>query len=202
MKATFLMPLTVLCLFFSACDRNDDDDSNGGTTNGTDPRANSTWVYKVTQYNEAGATIGSVNMTLKGVEVTLGGATWLNMVDQSTMQPVIALRKNTDGWWYLPYPGTATSLWFKYPATVNETYPYVYGTCTVKNINESVTVPAGAFTGTYMVEGHDTNSLEDEFWFTTSGAVLVKFNTYDQKAAGPASNVFKKQSLELVSYTR
>lgn len=201
MRFKFLSALAALVLIFSSCNPNGDDVDNPPSST-TDPKAGSTWVYKVTQYNEAGTALGSANFTLKGVEVTINGSTWLNLVNQATMQPIIAIQKRTDGWWYLPYPGTATSLWFKYPATVNETYPYVYGTCTVKNINESVSVPAGTFNGCYMVEGRDTNSLEDEFWFTTSGAVLVKFDTYDEKAAGPPSNVYKKQSMELVSFTR
>jgi hypothetical protein len=201
MRIKFLSALAALSFIFSSCNPNSDDVDNPPAS-GTDPKANSIWVYKVTQYNEAGTATGSSNMTLKGVEVTVNGSTWLNLVEQTSMQPVIALQKKSDGWWYLPYPGTATSLWFKYPSAINDTYPYVYGTCTVKNTNESVTVPAGTYNGTYMVEGRDANSLEDEFWFTTSGAVMVKFNTYDERAAGPASNVYKKQSMELVSFTR
>ena len=40
------------------------------------------------------------------------------------------------------------------------------------------------------------------FWFSKDGAILIKFNTYDEKAAGPATNLFLDQSLELVSFTR
>ena len=72
----------------------------------------------------------------------------------------------------------------------------------VKEINASVTVPAGSFSNCYMVEGDDSNSKEDEFWFSKDGAILIKFNTYDEKAAGPATNLFLDQSLELVSFTR
>jgi len=201
MRLKFLSAFASLSILFASCSPNDDD-TDVPPASGTDPKANSTWVYKVTQYNEAGTATGSSNVTLKGVEVTVGGSTWLNLVEQTSMQPLIALQKRNDGWWYLPYPGSATSLWFKYPAAANDTYPYVYGTATVKNTNASVTVPAGTFNGTYMVEGRDANSLEDEFWFATSGAVLVKFNTYDERAAGPASNVYRKQSMELVSFTR
>ena len=61
---------------------------------------------------------------------------------------------------------------------------------------------AGSFSNCYMVEGDDSNSKEDEFWFSKDGAILIKFNTYDEKAAGPATNLFLDQSLELVSFTR
>ncbi|HTM92087.1 MAG TPA: hypothetical protein VL095_06710 [Flavisolibacter sp.] len=196
---TKLFAAIAAAFLITSCDKKDE---SPAPSSSTDPQNGSTWVYKLTQYNEAGTATGSVNLTAKGVSVTVNGSTWLNLVDQATMQPIIGIQKKSDGWWYIPYPSSSSSLWFKYPATVNETYSYVFGTCVVKSINASVTVPAGTYNNCYMVEGDDTNSMEDEFWFTTSGPVLVKFNTYDEKAAGPASNVYKKQSMELVSFQR
>ena len=170
------------------------------TTN-TDPKAGSKWVYVTKTYNEAGAITSTTTQTYIGVEVTVAGSKWISTVDQATSIASSALQKRTDGWWYIPGGSNTSSLWFKYPALVNESYTYVFGTCMVKDINASVVVPAGTFNGCYYVQGHDTNSLEDEFWFTNSGAVLVYFNTYDQRVVGPASNVYKKRSTELVSYT-
>jgi hypothetical protein len=189
--------ILLLSLLVTSCKK--DENTNTNTVN--EPRANSVWVYKHTTYNEAGTATSTTNLTFKGVEVTVAGSTWLNLVNQANSQPIIALQKRTEGWWYISYPSTTPSLWFKYPATVNETYAYAFGTCTVKDINATVSVPGGSFTGCYMVEGHDSNSLEDEFWFAKEGAILIKFNTYDQRAAGPASNVYKKESLELISFT-
>jgi hypothetical protein len=198
MKKIVLYSIITLSLLVTACDKNDDTPAPAGN----EPKANSQWVFKFTSYNEAGAETGTSNLTVKAVEVTVAGSTWLNLVNQANSQPVIAIQKRTEGWWYISYPTTTPSLWFKHPATVNETYAYVFGTCTVKDVNASVTVPAGTFNGCYKVDGNDANSLEDEFWFSNTGAILIKFNTYDQKAAGPASNVYKKESLELVSFTR
>ena len=178
------------------------DSDNNQPPPGNGPIENSQWVYKSTTYNEGGSVIETGNITLNAVAATIGGSTWLNMVDQSTGQPIIAIQKRTEGWWYNAYPDGPPSLWFKYPAAVNETYPYAFGTCLVKEINASVTVPAGSFSNCYMVEGDDSNSKEDEFWFSKDGAILIKFNTYDEKAAGPATNLFLDQSLELVSFTR
>ena len=196
LRSTILLLLTTSVLI--SCDPND----NVEPPTGTDPRDGSTWVFKYSTYDEAGNVTATSNQTFKGVEVTIGGSTWINLVNQTTLQPIIAIQKRTEGWWYVSYPGTTSSLWFKYPATLNETYPYIFGTCTVKDINASVTVPAGTYTGCYKVEGNDTNSLEDEFWFSNVGAILIKFNTYDERAAGPASNVYKNESLEFVSFTR
>ena len=196
-RKLFILVITTLFLF-SACNKNNDPATPASTT---DPKAGSQWVFKYTTYNEAGTVTGTSNVTYTGVEVSIGGTTWLNLVD-GTGSPIIAMQKRAEGWWYISYPTTTPSLWFKYPATLNETYAYVFGTCTVKDINASVVVPAATFNGCYKVDGNDTNSLEDEFWFTSTGAILVKFNTYDQKVAGPASNVYRKESLELVSFTR
>ena len=198
MKRIFLSLVTSL-LILSSCTP---DEPTGPAASTTDPKAGSIWVYKYTSYNEAGTATGTSNITYLGVEVTIGGSTWISLVNQANSTAIIALQKRAEGWWYNPLPGTTSSLWCKYPAAVNDTYPYVYGNCFVKNINASVTVPAGVYSDTYFVEGHDTNSLEDEFWFTNTGAVLVKFNTYDEKAVGPAANVYRKESFELVSFTR
>lgn len=199
MKKHLFYLLTFVAVLFASCEK-----KNESTTppNTTDPKAGSVWVFKYTAYNEAGTVTGTSNLTYNGVEVTIGGPTWLNLVDAGTGSPIIAMQKRAEGWWYISYPTTTPSLWFKYPATLNETYAYVFGTCTVKDINASVTVPAGTYNGCYKVDGNDTNSLEDEFWFTSTGAILVKFNTYDQRVAGPASNVYRKESLELISFTR
>jgi hypothetical protein len=198
MKKIFLSIVSGL-LFFSSCKK---DEAATPPASTTDPKAGSIWVFKYTSYNEAGTVTGTSNVSYLGVEVSIGGSTWISLVNQSNSTAIIAIQKRAEGWWYNPLPGTTSSLWCKYPAAVNDSYPYVYGNCTVKDINASFTVPAGVYTGTYFVEGHDTNSLEDEFWFTNTGAVLVKFNTYDQKAAGPASNVYRKESMELISFTR
>lgn len=199
MKRLLFTLFSVLTLLFVSCKNENEPTTPAGNT---DPKAGSQWVFKYTAYNEAGTVTGTSNVTYNGVEVTIGGSTWLNLVDAGSGSPIIAIQKRAEGWWYISYPTTTPSLWFKYPATLNETYAYVFGTCTVKDINASVIVPAGTYNSCYKVDGNDANSLEDEFWFTSTGAILVKFNTYDQKAAGPASNVYRKESLELVSFTR
>lgn len=197
MKNLLLSGLLALSLL-PGCDPDDDPPPPPAAN---EPRDGSQWVYKNTTYNEAGAVLTTANITLKATAVTIGGTTWLNMVDQATLQPVIAIQKRAEGWWYISYPTPTPSLWFKYPATVNETYAYVFGTCKVLSITESVTVPAGNYTNCYLVQGDDSNSKEDEFWFSPTGPIMVKFQTYDERTGGPASNVYLKQALELVSFT-
>lgn len=193
-----ILAYSAICLTFLSCEK-DNDSPQAAISD--EPKTGSKWSYKLTTYNEAGAATGTATVNYIGTEITSGGSKWIALTDQASGVPILALQKRADGWWYLPLPGASVSLWFKTPAAVNETYPYVYGTCKVLDINRSVTVPAGTYNGCYFIQGDDTNSKEDEFWFTTNGPVLVRFDTYDQKVAGPESNVFRKQSLELVSYT-
>jgi len=184
---------------FTAC--SPDDDGDEPQPSGNEPVNGSEWVYKITDYNESGDATATYNVTLVASEVTIGNSTWLSLVEQESQSPVIAMKKKSDGWWYSQPPETGSSLWYKTPAQAGDTYPYLYGTCTVNDVNASVSIPAGNFTNVSYIEGHDDNSLEDEFWFA-DGPVLVKYNTYDAYSGQPESNVYKKQSWELVSFTR
>ena len=197
----FLFGTLFTVLFVSGCSKKTDP---APTPTPTDPQVGSRWSYKETTYDESGTATSTSTLNLTGVSLSSGGTNWISMVNTANNIPVIAIQKRSDGWWYLPSPAsnTLSSLWFKFPAAVNDTYLYVFGTCKVLSTSTSVTVPAGTFTNTYFVQGDDTNSKEDEFWFTNSGPVLVRFDTYDQRIAGPASNVYRKQSIELISYTR
>ncbi len=194
-----ILIIAFIAAIFGSCNKDNDPDPPPSSN---DPKTGSKWSYKLTIFNEAGTATGTTNLNLTGTEITVNGSKWIALTDQTTGQAILALQKRSDGWWYLPSPGSnlISSLWFKHPANVNDTYPYVYGTCKVLNVNTSVTVPAGIYNGCYFVQGDDTNSKEDEFWFTTTGPVLVRFDTYDQKVAGPANNVYRNQSLELISY--
>ena len=193
MKHTLYVAI-VCAVLFTACKKE-------ATTKGdtTAPTNGSTWVFKIAQFNEMGDTTTSQNTTLRAEEATVGGSTWLKLNDLSG-QTKLLIQKRSDGWWYSN--GSASSLWYKTSASVGDTYAYIYGTCTVKAVSSSLTVPAGTFTDVTHVEGHDTNSLEDEFWFTNSGSVLLRFDTYDAKSGQPEANVYRKESWTLVNYTR
>lgn len=195
--------IVACALLFVSCDKNTEDPDTTDPVTGTDPINNSTWIYKVSELNEAGDTTSSSTTTLTATETSIEGSTWLKLSDPSGAG-VIAMQKRSDGWWYMNLQGgsTESSLWYKTPASTGDTYPYIYGICTVDEVNASLTVSAGNFTDITHVEGHDDNSLEDEFWFTNTGAVLVKFDTYDAKSGQPESDVYKKGSWELVSFNR
>ncbi|MBS1548819.1 MAG: hypothetical protein JSS94_02985 [Bacteroidetes bacterium] len=164
-----------------------------------EPRNGSKWVYKITRFNEAGQTTDTFNVTLKATEITYDNSSWLSLVEQDGQTQIIALKKKSDGWWYTQPSATGASLWYKTPAQVGESFPYLYGTCSVMATNTSLIVPAGEYTVVTKIDGHDDNSLEDEFWFAQD-PVLIKLNTYDALSGQPQSNVYKKETWELVSY--
>jgi len=197
------LSIAACALLFTSCEKDTEDSDNPDPISSTDPTNSSTWVYKVSALNEAGDTTSSSTVTLTAAETSIDGSTWLKLSDPSGAA-VIAMQKRSDGWWYmnLQSGSTASSLWYKTPASEGDTYPYIYGTCTVDEVNGSLSTSAGNFTDITHVEGHDDNSIEDEFWFTGTGAVLVKFDTYDAKSGQPESNVYKKGSWELVSFNR
>lgn len=200
MKKLFVSILAGTMLF-AACKKDDTNEDSNDNDNGIDPRDNSTWVYKISKFNEIGDTIDSFTITLKATTTTIGGTSWLKLTD-SNNQTALVMKKKADGWWYMDTQSQASSLLYKNPVNVGETYPYIYGTINVEAINSSLTVPAGKFTDVTYVKGYDTNSLEDEFWFTNSGAVIIKSSTYDAKSGQPAADVYEKECTVLVSFKR
>jgi|SRR5690606_4407257 len=170
---------------------------------GNNPVNGSEWIFKISKFNESGSVIDSFNVTLVASETTIGGSTWLNLVEQSGNTTAISIQKRTDGWWFIPSSETQASLWYKTPATEGETYQNFYGTCVVVETDTSIVLPAGVFENVSFIEGYDTNSLENEYWFTDEGPVLIKQNTYDQVSGQPdQSVVYKKESWELISFTQ
>jgi hypothetical protein len=196
-----LFLFSFLLLIFSSCKKSD----SGSTPTTTDEiRVGSRWVFKYTQYNENGSVVGTTNLTFVATTQTIAGSSWLLLTEQSSSLPYIALQKRTDGWWQVPLPNTTPSLWFKYPCAVNDSYNITVSDGTtdtgkVTSTNASVTVPAGTYNNCIKVEQHDTNSLEDEYWFTTAGPIVLKVTEYDEKSTG---GMFMSQLLELVSFTK
>ncbi|RTL58262.1 MAG: hypothetical protein EKK37_07950 [Sphingobacteriales bacterium] len=206
MKTNFLLRsiiiLAATAVIFS-CKKSKSDNPN--TTE--EIKAGTKWVFKVSELNEAGTVISSNNYTLVASAQTFAGSSWFVLTEQTTSTPVIAIQKRSDGWWQLPLPYTTASLWYKTNAAVNDTYNITISDGTtdvakVTSITASVTVPAGTYNNCTKVESHDTNSLENEYWFTGSGPIVVKITEYDEKAAGPASNIYMAQLWELVSFTK
>ena len=190
-------------LIFAACSKSTD--SPVVPPAAGDPKKGSTWTFKFTYYNEAGTVTGTNNQSFVADTMTVSGSQWTILEESTTGQAVIGIQKRADGWWWIPFPNTTPSLWFKSPASVGDKYNYnisdfTVDTSKVRNIAATVTVPAGTYTGCTFIQSFDTNSMEDEWYFVPTGPVLVRTSTFDNRSAGPGE--FEKQRSELVSYTQ
>jgi hypothetical protein len=201
MRITSIIPAVLLFSIISSCSKSDSSGGGGGTT--AEPRAGSTWVYKYTTYNEGGSVLVSVNLTLKATSQTFAGTSWLLLTEQSSGVQFIAIQKRADGWWQIPLPNTTPSLWYKTPGAVNDTYSLTIDDGTVDqakiiSITASAAVPAGSFTGCTQIQSFDP-SLENEYYFISSGAIMVRASEFDNKTIGTGK--YEAQRWELVSFT-
>ncbi|HOZ80406.1 MAG TPA: hypothetical protein PLY34_20600 [Ferruginibacter sp.] len=186
--------LSAVTFFACSCKKNEgtvppaSDDFNTGTT----------WVYKYTNYDAAGAIISSANMTLSitGQQIVAGDTWW---VASSAGAPTF-IRKTSAG--YHTIQNNVSQLQFKLPAAVNDTWRVTYsnaagdyGDYKVLALNENVTVPMGTI-ACYFAEAYDSNSLEDKVWYNDAN-LLVKQEQYDDDGSG---TMYKDFSLELVSF--
>ena len=194
MKKSIVIVLMIVSIV--SCKKSDPDPVPAATGN---LKIGSSWVYKYTDFDEAGAVISTANVTatITGSQ-TLGGEEFWVLTGAGSPSYI---RKGVDG--YYDYRNNASQLQYKIPAVVNDTWRFTYSSTagdyedfTVMAINENVTVPMGTIS-CYHTEGHDSNSLEDKEWYNEAN-VLVKQLEYDQTVTGVS---FVDFSLELVSYT-
>ena len=203
MKTRIFLFSIALVLFFAACTKSTD--PAPVTPSAGDPKKGSKWTFKDTYFNQAGTVTSTDTYSLIADTLTIGGSKWLILKESVTGQVAIGIQKRTDGWWWVPFPNPNASLWFKNPAVVGDKYNYnisdfTVDTSKVININASVTVPAGTYTCTY-IQSFDTNSMEDEWYFSSTGPILVRTGTFDDKVPA-GTGVYEKQRVELVSYTQ
>jgi len=201
-KLNILSALFVL-FCFEACTKSTD--PAVVTPASTDPKKGSVWVYKSTYYNQAGTVTSTNNTTYIGDTLTSGGSVWILLKESVSGLPAVGIQKRADGWWYVPFPNVNASLWFKTPAVVGDKYNYnisdgTVDTSKVMNINATLTVPAGTYTGCTYIQSFDTNSMEDEYYFLPTGAILMRTGTFDDKVPGPG--IYEKQRTELVSFVQ
>lgn len=164
-------------------------------------KVGSQWVYKYTQFNQSGAVVNTVNLTMSiTAEQTIAGEKWWVLNITGSTSPSF-LRKATNG--YVTFKNGLAQLQFKIPAALNDTWRVTfsnsagdYSDYTVKGVNQPVTVPAGTFS-TYFIEGYDSNSLEDKVWYNEA-QIMVKQQEYDQATNG---SMYMDNQLELVSYS-
>lgn len=204
MKKHLFFAVITASVIFSACSK--DSDPAPVTPVAGEPKKGSTWVFKNTYFDQNGTVTNTENYTLIADTATLNGSVWLLLKETVSNQVLIGLQKRTDGWWSLPLPNPNPSLWFKNPAAVGDQYNLNVNDNTVDlmkivSINSTLTVPAGTYTGCTFSQSYDSNSMEDEWYFTTAGPVLLRNGTFDDKIPA-GTGIYEKERMELVSYTQ
>lgn len=118
------------------------DGLNDGAVNPADvkPKVGTVWYYRYEWYNTPGGSISSKTIRHKAVsEETMGGETWLKIVDLEPDTVVYYLNTKNDGLYQ--YTNNSPNLLCKHPATVNDTYTtFNTGTTeifTVKGVNDT-----------------------------------------------------------------
>jgi hypothetical protein len=118
----------------------------GGNPANQFPRLGTTWTYRYEWYNTPGGPTNTKVINHKAkTEETLGGETWLKIVDVETDTTVYYLKIRNDGLYQ--YTNNASYLFFKYPATVGDFYSTYNGggpeDFTVRSMNDSVSTGIG-----------------------------------------------------------
>jgi hypothetical protein len=194
MKHTLLFAL--IAISFISCNKSDD---AVVTPAGLDLKMGTSWTYKYTDYDAAGAVISTSNITLTVTsQATMLGESW--WVATGGGSPSY-MRKEATG--YYTIRNSVKQLDFKVPAVLNDTWRKTYSGAVndysdfkVLALAQNVTVPFGTI-ACYYAEGNDNNSLEDKIWYNDAN-MMVKQIEYDQVGVNP---VYVDYTLELVSYT-
>lgn len=193
MKKTFLF--VVIAVSFISCKKSERTDAQAGI----DLKPGTSWTYKYTDYDAAGAVVSTstVTLTITGQATLLGETWWVATGGGSPSY----LRKEATG--YYTIRNGVKQLDFKVPAALNDTWRKTYSNAVgdysdfkVMALAQNVTVPFGTIS-CYYAEGNDSNSLEDKIWYNDAN-MMIKQIEYDQVGVNP---VYVDYTLELVSYT-
>jgi hypothetical protein len=129
------------------------------------------WEFRITQQDSIITT--HVNDVIK--DTLCNGEPWYVLTYDNSVRTIC--RNNSSGWWFLYQgnPGSAVepSLYYRYPASANETYMTLDSTkVTVISTSDVVTVPAGKFTCyRYHMVHYKENYECDEYLSPGTGLV-------------------------------
>lgn len=205
MKKNHILLALIVILSLSECTKSTDPAPVAPAAG--DPKKGSQWTFKYTSYNEAGVVTGAINRSFVADTATLNGTFTILLKETVSNQITLGLQKRADGWWWIPFPNPNASLWFKNPAVVGDQYnlinaDYTVDVCKVISITSSLTVPFGSYTNAYFIQmTAANNTLDDEYYFSATGPILIRSGTFDPKTA-PATGMYEKQRSELVTYTQ
>lgn len=157
------------------------------------PKVGTQWTYRYLTYYPAGGLANNITlvMRIKG-EVTLGGETWFNVVNNATDTTMFYLKEKTGGLYQ--YANSSSNLLCKYPAVLNDTYSsFNAGSMedfTVKGVNDLLATGIGDVL-THFYEGVKGGFLIDKIWYNNN-AWIVRHEVY--RLIPPPSNTYYRYS--------
>lgn len=173
-----LLPLAAVILW--SCQK-----ENGGGTNppaSQKPKVGTTWTYSYYIFNNDGSLHSTETVTYKAkTQETLGGETWLKVVNNANDTLVYYLKEKPDG--LHQYANNTSNLFCKFPAALNDTYTSYNARgvedFVVKGVNDILPTNIGDikvnhYEGTKVI---GTPTIIDYLWYNEH-AWIVRHHVY------------------------
>lgn len=150
----------------------------GGSNTNQKPKLGTRWVYRYSTYNSMGGFQNSMNVVYKAVsQETLGGESWLKVIDSATNATIFYLTEKTNGLYI--YVNNSSNLLCKYPAALNDTYTSFNGAdsadYTVTGINDVLTLGVIGDITVTDYEGIKTGQTVDKLWYSTKMWIVQRY---------------------------
>ena len=187
----FAIIAVVGCLLV-ACQK---ESGGGGGTNppaSQKPKVGTTWTYSYYTFNSDGSLHSTETVTYKAkTQETLGGDTWLKVVNNANDTLVYYLKQKADGLYQ--YVNGSANLLCKFPAAVNDAYTSFNGggmeNFVVRGVNNTLATNIGNIPVNYY-EGSRGGDIFDYIWFNDN-AWIAHHHVYRKLAL---SGVYYKWS--------
>jgi hypothetical protein len=141
------------------------------------PKVGTVWTYRYNWWNSAGGATNTKYVYHRAQkDTTLGGETWLKIVDVDADTTVYFLKTKPDGLYQ--YTNNNAYLLCKYPATVGDMYnTFNEGSTesfTVRGINDTSATGVGDIPLS-KYEGVKGGRIIDEIWYNKNGWIIWKY---------------------------
>lgn len=195
----FGLPL-FLAITLLSCQKESDNNGNGNNTN-QKPKVGTTWTYRYYTYYQNGGLATSATIRYKAIsEETLGGESWLKIIEMGPDTTVYYLKEKTGG--LHQYANNTSNLFCKNPASLNETYTtFNAGSAedfTVQGVNQVLPTDIGDVPSNYY-EGRKSGDLIDQVWFNAN-AWILRHHVFKKLPMGTDFFRFKSLFLQELVY--
>ena len=141
------------------------------------PKVGTIWTYRYEWYNVPGGATNSKYVYHRAQkDTTLGGESWLKIIDVDADTTVYFLKTKPDGLYQ--YTNSAAYMLCKYPATIGDSYSTFNGgsaeVFTVRGVNDSTATGIG-FIPLSKYEGVKSGQIIDVLWYNKYSWLTWKF---------------------------